>query len=146
MLVWEQTYKTGVPAMDAEHLILFSLLNQIDINIEKNEVGCLNDVLGALETYIDYHFAHEEELLLAKGFPDLPRHAEVHRKFLAEVRALRDRVAEDDVLIAAAMRIRFLVMGWLIDHILEDDVAYAAHLARQEVSASSDQKEGNKAY
>lgn len=129
MLVWEDGYKIGQGEMDAEHLILFSLLNQLDVNINADMAGdCVSDVLAALGAYIDYHFAHEEALMKAWGYPRLEEHSAKHHEFMNEVSRLRESAKGEDVL-KAALRVRGFVLQWLLSHILEVDADYANFIA-----------------
>ena len=131
MLAWEQGYKIGQWEMDAEHLILFSLLNQLDININADLVDeCVHDVLTALGAYIDYHFAHEEALMKAWGYPDLEAHAAKHHEFTQEVGRLREMVKTGDTL-RGALKVRGFVLEWLLNHIMETDVDYARFIAER---------------
>lgn len=129
MFVWEDGYKIGQEEMDAEHLILFALLNQLDVNINADRAGdCLDDVLNALGSYIDYHFAHEEALMRSWNYPGLETHSAVHREFIKELASLRAQVKGADAL-RAALKVRGFVLDWLLGHILETDVDYAAFIA-----------------
>jgi hemerythrin len=129
MLAWEDGYKIGENDMDAQHLILFALLNQLDVNINADLAGeCVADVLGALNAYIDYHFAHEEALMKAWNYPGLEGHATLHREFSADLARLREGIASDDVL-KSALKLRGFVLEWLLGHILEVDAEYARYIA-----------------
>lgn len=129
MLVWEEGYKIGHQDMDAEHLILFSILNQLDTNINADMAGaCVGDVLKALEAYIEYHFAHEEALMKAWGYPGLNGHSATHQAFMEEVSALRAKLEGEDEL-KAGLKLRGFVLEWLLGHILEADVEYARFIA-----------------
>ncbi|HLO79295.1 MAG TPA: hemerythrin family protein [Magnetospirillum sp.] len=125
MLVWEEEYKIGNDEMDAQHLILFALLNQMTVNIDSGRPGdCLQDVLTALGAYIDYHFAHEEALMKEWGYPGLEEHAAGHAQFVAEVKRLQSLVSGAEVN-KAAVRVRAFVLDWLLGHILKTDADYA---------------------
>ncbi|MBC7908755.1 MAG: hemerythrin family protein [Rhodospirillaceae bacterium] len=129
MFVWEDGYKIGQEEMDAEHLILFALLNQLDVNINADRAGdCLDDVLNALGSYIDYHFAHEEALMQSWNYPGLETHSAMHKEFIKELAGLRAQVKGADAL-KAALKVRGFVLDWLLGHILETDVDYAAFMA-----------------
>lgn len=131
MLVWEGGYKIGHVDMDAEHLILFSILNQLDTNIHADMAGeCLADVLKALDSYIEYHFAHEEALMKAWNYPDLAAHSASHHDFMGELMRLREKHAPGDPL-KAALKLRSFVLDWLLSHILEADVKYAKFIAER---------------
>lgn len=131
MLAWEHGYKIGQWEMDAEHLILFSLLNQLDININADLADeCVHDVLTALDAYIDYHFAHEEALMKSWGYPGLDEHAAKHHLFMVEVSRLREAVKTGDTL-RGALKVRGFVLEWLLNHIMETDVDYARFIAEK---------------
>lgn len=134
MLVWEDGYKIGESEMDAEHLILFSLLNQLDININNDMADdCVADVLSALGAYINYHFAHEEALMKAWGYPQLEEHSAKHHEFVNEISRLREGAKGGDML-KAALKLRSFVLEWLLSHILEVDVDYARFIAAKSKS------------
>jgi hemerythrin len=129
MLAWEGGYKIGHEEMDAEHLFLFAMLNQLDINIrEHREAECLRDVLNALRAYIDYHFAHEELLMKAWDYPAFDAHEAMHQRFVSEIARLRAEVGEHDMA-ETALKLRDFIRGWLLSHILEADAEYAAFIA-----------------
>jgi hemerythrin-like metal-binding protein len=135
MLVWEDEYKIGQPDMDAQHLILFALLNQLTANIDSDRAGdCLHDVINALGDYIDYHFAHEEALMKAWGYPGLDDHAAVHMQFVAEIKRLQAEVHGSDAH-KAAIRVRAFVLDWLLGHILGTDAQYAKFIADKSAAA-----------
>ncbi|HTH16357.1 MAG TPA: hemerythrin family protein [Magnetospirillum sp.] len=135
MLVWEDGYKIGNAEMDAQHLILFALLNQLNININDDRAGeCLQDVLTALCAYIDYHFAHEEALMKAWDYPGLDEHAAKHVEFVAEVKRLQAAVAGVNAL-TGALKVRAFVLDWLLGHILAEDVEYVRHIAAKTEAA-----------
>lgn len=127
MLVWEEAYKIGQAEMDSEHLILFSILNQLDINIDNDMAkACVSDVLGALKSYIDYHFAHEEALMRSYDYPRLDEHAAMHRDFVEQVVRLRERLAGAGTDPQhAALKVRSFVLDWLLNHILAADQDYS---------------------
>jgi hemerythrin len=131
MMVWDEGYKIGHEEMDGEHLILFSLLNQLNININDDRAGeCLGDVLIALGSYIDYHFAHEEALMRSVGYPGLEEHAAKHRDFVAQLKQLSDEV-KGAAALQAGLKLRAFVLDWLLSHILETDMDYAGFIKTQ---------------
>ena len=127
MFEWEEDYKIGLPAMDAEHLVLFALINQIEINVNGEKADeCLRDVLGALLSYVTFHFANEQELMAAHGYPGLADHIRQHEEFSRTVHELAKAGAEGGL--EAALKLRGVVLNWLINHILRADVDYATFI------------------
>jgi hemerythrin-like metal-binding domain len=121
MLAWEDEYRTGIEEIDAEHVTLLALLNQLGAHIATSRTGeGLEDVLNALATSLDWHFAHEETLMRSWSYPGLEEHAARHREF--ETGFSRLRGGNPGV---AAVTLREFVLAWLLDH-MAADAAYAA--------------------
>lgn len=128
MLAWEDGYRIGIDEMDAQHLILFAILNQIDININSDMAQeCVADALGALTSYIEYHFAHEEALLRKWQFPGFDEHKQRHKEFVDEVERLYDEAGKGDFT-KSALQLRSTVLQWLLNHILCEDLEYANYI------------------
>jgi len=127
MFEWENDYKIGIPEMDAEHLVLFALINQIEINVngEKAE-DCLSDVLGALLTYVSFHFSREQELMAQHNYPGYVDHVRQHEEFTSTVQRLAEEGRGGGL--EAALRLRGVVLNWLINHILRADADYASFI------------------
>lgn len=125
MLAWTEEYKVGMAELDSQHLMLFGIINQIDINIRAEKAGdLLDDVLGALESYVRYHFASEEVVMQRHGYPGLEGH---HRSHMAVSRSLAElsvKALEGADKLAGALKVRKFVIDWLVDHILEEDAAF----------------------
>lgn len=128
MLTWSDEYRIGHQEMDGEHITLFALLNQLDINIGANDSAtCVGDLLRALLSYISFHFAHEEALMAAYGYPNLPQHTSAHEALIAETCRLGQRAGSVDGK-AVALEIRGFVRDWLPRHIREEDLRYSTHI------------------
>jgi hemerythrin len=104
------------------------LLNQLDINIGVNQAAtCVADLLHALLSCISFHFAHEEALMAAYGYPELAQHQLLHEALIAETTRLGQRATSVDAGVVA-LEIRAFVRDWLLRHIREEDLRYAAHI------------------
>lgn len=136
MLVWSDDYRIGMKELDAQHLILFSIINQIDINIESGRSADLvEDVLGALAAYIEYHFRFEEQLMREHGYPDADLHAAQHAGLWEKMRKVAAAAATTDRL-QEAVKIRKFAIDWLVDHILQDDLAFADFVHARELDTA----------
>lgn len=131
MLVWSEEYKIHLPELDAQHLMLFGIINQIDINIQAGQAGeLLDDLLGALASYVEYHFAFEEKMMRAHSYPVAREHHEGHMRLVATVKDLTREAGHGDRL-THALKIRRFVIDWLVDHILTDDADFARYVAEE---------------
>jgi hemerythrin len=128
LLIWGDEYRIGNADMDGEHIILFALLNQLEININANQAAtCVGDLLHALLSYISFHFAHEEALMASYGYPGLAQHHLAHEALIAETTRLGQRATSVDAGVVA-LEAQAFVRDWLLGHIRKDDLHYAAHI------------------
>lgn len=126
MVVWEEGYKVGQADMDCEHLILLAILNQLESNLRSGVAAPgVSDVLQALDSYIEYHFAHEEALMRAWNYPDIGAHLASHHDFMIKFARLRADSDRDD---EAALGLRQFVLDWFLDHIAQVDTKSAAFI------------------
>lgn len=122
MFEWDADYRTGIEAIDGEHLVLFSLINQIEINVNNGKGGeCVNDVVSALLSYVQFHFQNERGLMEQAGYPRLAEHLREHDLFVERVMAIG---AKPDQL-ARALHLRQFILDWLLAHIMGSDAAFA---------------------
>lgn len=134
MFEWDKGYRLGIADVDAEHLILFSLINQLEININGEKADeCVQDVLGALLSYVSLHFTREQELMKSINYPKLKEHTEQHDKFTAALKDMRENGSSG---LEAAIKIRSFVLTWLVNHILREDTDYARHISGTETTVS----------
>lgn len=124
---WSPLLSVGIESIDAQHRVLLAYINQISALIARGESAtALADVIGGLESYTRLHFRHEERLFALHHWVAQEEHEHGHRHFEAQLRAFRERVDRGDSALASDV-MRFLI-AWLAEHILEEDMAYSAHL------------------
>jgi len=134
MLAWSEGYSVGVGRIDADHVTLLALLNQLHINLaEEKTEQALGPVLAALLNYADTHFRFEERLMERFGYPDLEAHSATHDAFRGKVETLlREAGGEEDV----ARKLRAALNTWLFSHILGEDGRFGAWLRANECDVS----------
>lgn len=124
-LIWNDSFATGVPEIDEQHMILIHTLNEAALKLAgdpspDNIDQITRDLLG----YALYHFETEEELMQEYGYEAAgedatARHLEQHRSFSAKVVAVRDAIRAGNN-IAPDELLAFL-NDWLANHILNTD-------------------------
>ena len=124
---WSDALSIGIPSIDAQHRVLLAYLNQLSSAIARGQdAAVLAEVIAGLEGYTRLHFRHEERLFALHGWEEEAGHVHGHRHFEQQLAAFRERLATGDAALARDV-LRFLI-AWLAEHILEDDLAYSAHL------------------
>lgn len=134
-IAWDKSYEVGIEAIDEQHRILVSTLNEADEKLSDDaSQAMLERITKDLLSYALYHFETEEEQMqqfdYAKAFPqDYETHMKQHRDFSAKVVQIRDDIKmnkpinKDDL-------IAFLTQ-WLINHINKTDKKLGAFLQQQ---------------
>jgi len=129
LMHWSEKMSVGVPELDADHKELIRIINQLAVDTcDHSRLGALRQSLFALLRYAEFHFAREEKVMTACGFPGIEEHKREHRGFVARIRALNhkfDADPEDSAEIVNGDLLRFL-QDWLNHHILIEDKAYRA--------------------
>src|SRR5262245_11684964 len=127
MFEWKPIYSVQIREIDAEHQNLFRVAEELcsAMSTGKGKV-VLARILDRLLQYTRVHFAHEERLMAASGYPDFASHKAEHEAltrrvetFLSEFRAGR-----------TALKVELLqfLKAWLEHHIAGSDQKYAPYL------------------
>jgi len=133
MFEWKQEYSVGIHSIDAQHQNLFATSRELYSAMSTGQgKSALARILDRLVQYTKVHFAHEERLMSANGYPDLARHQMEHAALTRQVVQFQ----QDFQAGRAAMTVQLLhfLQNWLQHHIQESDHAYAPHLKAKAVA------------
>ena len=123
-LQWRDSWLLGHKEIDAQHIALADLLNEIAESLQGDPNPFRpNENTGALlQRLLDetrQHFADEEEIMRSFVFPDLPSHKREHTMLLAELKDFIRDVNEGrkplDLGSITSLK------HWLIDHVGHTD-------------------------
>jgi NNP family nitrate/nitrite transporter-like MFS transporter len=95
LISWDEEFSVGVEAIDRQHTQLLSLINQIDVVIQKGGgyeqfASLVNDLIE----FTNRHFAYEEKLLAKNHCPDIETHKKSHMRLRVELSRWQEKVAE----------------------------------------------------
>ncbi len=128
-VTWTPKMSVGVDALDTDHKMLVSLINQLADAIAAGEARAIvASVLNGLLDYTVYHFGREETMMAACSYSGLPAHRQIHVELVEQLNALHDAYigGEDDGIEA---RVLDFMNAWLAGHILGHDQHYAPTMA-----------------
>lgn len=126
---WSSKYTVCDKTMDEHHQMLFAIVNDLHKAIlGKHGKKEIRQIIDRLIEYTKSHFAAEEQLMKACGYPHYPAHKLEHEKLIRQVSEL-DHELRQSGNIAACDMFAFLIKEWLIGHILKDDKGYAPYAA-----------------
>jgi hemerythrin-like metal-binding protein len=127
LVTWNDSYSVKVAQCDEQHKMLFSIINELAdaMRMGKGQETVGETVVELLQ-YTKIHFQQEEELMRKAGYPQLAPHQEMHKKFVADVAALRKKADEGES--ANSVKVLNMLRDWLLNHIQKVDQQYSAHL------------------
>lgn len=123
---WSDSYDTGIAEIDRDHRRLLGLINELDgILSEGGDLSRVGGLIDALVDYADIHFHKEEQLLERLGYDAAEAHARIHAQFghfLGEMVGGCMLDPSPD----SARRLSDYLRAWMLDHILVEDMKFAA--------------------
>jgi len=117
-LIWTEEMRIGVDALDKDHQVLISMLNQIS-NGAADDAG-VGRIVDNLISYTLYHFRREEAVMDVCGCPTLDQHRELHRNLAVDICGLADTWRQDPNPVSLGYFRQFL-RTWLSGHVMAED-------------------------
>jgi hemerythrin len=122
-LVWRDEYSVNIQRIDNHHRRLFEMSNRLieAIRLDKGKTE-MGEALDFLMGYAMYHFSEEEALLERYGYPEQAGHAAKHRRLMAQVRDLEERLSSSAI---TGDEVLAFLQDWIVNHILMEDRRFA---------------------
>lgn len=131
IMEWNRKMSVGLDELDNDHKELIRIINQLgaDYQDEERRVAVRQSLI-ALRRYAEYHFAREENVMMACGYPELEEHQGEHRNFVQRIQELTRRFDADPEAMAEVVNEDLLsfLRAWLGHHIMIEDKAYGPHI------------------
>lgn len=139
---WSPAYSVNIRAIDDQHQELVNILNRLFVAVSKREGDkVISEILDALMSYTQTHFALEERLMRQAKYKDLEPHIEEHKKLLEQL----DRLCKKHLV--EEKPIYFEMLGflktWLREHIRGVDTKYSAALQQAGFSVDAWEREAS---
>lgn len=123
-IIWGDTLRIGIGAIDDDHRQIIESINKLTYRtIDDKDI---DEVMDGLLDYAHNHFLREEAVMEACGYPDLENHRAFHADFGLQIDDLAKRWRETHDLAMLDRFREFLSVLW-IDHILREDVKIAGY-------------------
>jgi hemerythrin len=124
LINWSPKLSVGVFQLDADHVILIGLINQLyDAMSEGHGQQLTKTILATLKEYTFFHFSREESLMKKQKYPNYEDHKGYHERLINQLNDFMARHAADNTSVTPPEIAQFL-QGWLINHIQKADFAY----------------------
>ena len=125
---WSNTYSTGVSFIDDQHKGILKLVNDLLNMKSENDAGqdiYSRQIIHQVLQYVKTHFATEESLLVAIGFPGYIIHKKFHDEFiLTAAEGMKD-----------PEKFTYFLKDWVLSHIAVMDRNYSSYF-----QATADEK------
>ena len=124
---WDQKLSVGIMQIDQQHQKLVGMVNEMyQAMAEGKGNDALDKVLKELVAYTRTHFATEEKLMQANGYPDFAGHKAQHDQLTKQVMELQADFKAGKV--ALSTKVATFLKDWLVKHIMGSDKKYAPFL------------------
>ncbi len=137
-LVWREQLSVANDIIDTDHKRLIDILNQVERSLNSKNRKDLYLSLYSLSEYSVKHFAMEEKIARAAGYPEASRLSESHEllvKQLDQVKLEIEKMGAEWSAVAAE-QFSGLLRNWLIDHVIKEDLLLKPFLKKLPASFS----------
>lgn len=125
---WSESMSVGVAQLDSDHKAIIGLINRLNESLQSEwEITQLGEIFDMLISYIEWHFAREEEILGACDYPDMAGQRSEHESFARYIYRARDMYLGEANL-AMAHALRDYLRNWIEHHILVSDMGYRPYV------------------
>lgn len=134
---FDSRFVVGIDQVDQEHRRLFEIAGRVHDCLMTDSTTAADAARSAVAELLDYtetHFASEEGLMAAAGFPELDAHRSLHRTLIAQARdmEMRAEIGERNM----PVELNRFIAHWLIDHIMTRDKRFGEYFAAQAASSA----------
>ena len=127
LLQWGREMSVGNRVLDEDHKAFFDLAHIImEVDADNHNSIVFQSALNMLADYVAGHFLREEKALRAASYPHFEEHLHKHHAFRKRIMKIVDDYSEgknEDL-----RNLPGLVVNWLKQHILDEDMQYKAFI------------------
>ncbi len=129
-LAWSASFSVGNDQLDAQHQLMFGILNTLHETLETGQSPQpFEELMAEAQRYAEYHFATEESIISKCGYPRLSEHRLQHDEY---VRRIREIQREFELSQKEGFLDLFLFLKeWWLNHLTQVDREYVPFLARE---------------
>jgi hemerythrin-like metal-binding protein len=123
---WTDALSVGVKLIDNEHMLLFSIYNDLVAALRTDQPLMLaKRAVEDLAGYATFHFAHEEELMKAFSYPEFDAHLREHEKLIGRLMEIDQNLGRNKANITNVVEFANALVG---GHVMRADVKLAGFL------------------
>nr|WP_068428925.1 hemerythrin family protein [Magnetospirillum sp. XM-1]CUW37491.1 conserved protein of unknown function \ len=131
-IAWDEALAVGDPSIDADHRRMIVLIAELEA-AAGGEIDCaaIGRTLRDLAALCREHFAREEALQQAVGFPETEAHRTAHDMLLKRLDSVLAHYSEggDEVRTGIVRTLGDSLATWLVSHIVNNDMEFKPYVA-----------------
>lgn len=131
LMTWNETYRTNVSEVDAQHEELFRLMNDLHDSLTQDRAVVAEKLNGVVQFVLN-HFATEEKYMQETNYPNYAEHKEAHDKLVETVGGLQAKFNAGEAELTE--EVTAFVRDWLYNHIPGTDKNYGPYLNEKGIS------------
>ena len=134
-LEWSSDYNINIPAIDNEHKLIVSIVNDISRSMLHHgelQLKIVSESLRLLSKCIRSHFESEERFLLMNNYPELEAHMEQHAGLLTILAEFEQNFNARNPTFTDEMLL--FLKDWLVRHIILHDSKIGHYYSENELS------------
>ena len=129
---WNESLKTGITSIDAQHRELVQAVNDLADAIEQGQgTRAIQQLLTFMKYYAEWHFNHEESVAEAHRCPVAEVNRRAHLQFVQMFQNWQQRYRASQADDRVALEIHRHLADWLVGHIMRVDKQIGDHVCFQ---------------
>jgi hemerythrin len=125
---WQESLKTGIAVIDAQHRQLFATCKDFDQTVNQNpDPAQVQNLLDILHYYAIRHFAMEEKYMKECNYPEFDAHRKIHLSFTDNFSLLATEFKDSGLTSSLVERLKKDLSDWIVAHICGIDQEFAAY-------------------
>lgn len=137
MIIWRESYNTGVQQVDTQHQELVEKLNEfLDACIQQKGKDQIMETLSFLKSYTVEHFRDEEAIMQKINYPEYAAHKKEHDDFIGAIAELESSLPEHGPTILTTLKLNRTLTDWLLNHINKNDQKIGEYIRASQPASS----------
>jgi hemerythrin len=128
-LDWREQLSVGNDLLDTDHKHLISVINQAELSLKSKNMAGLTTVLESLSSYAKIHFAREELVATAVGYPDVAQIHESHEALIVRLAQVKQEMG-DAMTDESSEHFGVFLRDWLVSHVIKEDMKMKPYLTK----------------
>ena len=133
-LVFDDSMKTDVSEVDAQHKAMFKMINEFQDSCRQSvSRQKLIELFDFLNGYVMEHFLYEEAYMESISYSELEVHRKKHALLTDQAKQFEAKLKQESIDEEGFMEFNNFLSKWLIDHIIVEDTKFKLYKRQDEI-------------